>query len=242
MKNSRRTFVKQSIAAAGIASIPGPFDAVEKKLKIVCVGAHPDDPESGCGGSLAKFAAEGHETTIIYLTQGEAGIPGKSSSEAASIRRSEAEKSCTVLQAKALFAGQVDGATLINSEWINRFHQLLQSEKPHIVFTHWPVDTHQDHQVASMLTWRSWLKSNKHFDLYFYEVCAGEQSMIFYPNTYIDITATQEIKKKAIYCHTSQDPAGIYACGHADMEVFRGRECGVKVAEAFIKVNAPLTL
>jgi hypothetical protein len=46
----------------------------------------------------------------------------------------------------------------------------------------------------------------------------------------------QEQKRKAVYCHTSQDPPGIYACGHAAMEEFRGRETGVKAAEAFVNM------
>ena len=45
---------------------------------MVCVGAHPDDPESGCGGTLARYAAAGHRVTVLYLTRGEAGIAGQS--------------------------------------------------------------------------------------------------------------------------------------------------------------------
>ena len=45
------------------------------------------------------------------------------------------------------------------------------------------------------------------FDLYFGEVCTGEQTMDFHPTDYVDITDVQEIKRKAVYCHTSQDPA-----------------------------------
>ena len=38
------------------------------KLKVACVGAHPDDPESGCGGTLARYSQAGHRVTILYLT------------------------------------------------------------------------------------------------------------------------------------------------------------------------------
>ncbi len=75
------------------------------------------------------------------------------------------------------------------------------------------------------------------FLLYFFEVCAGEQTMTFHPTDYVDITDTQELKRKTVYWHTSQDPPGIYNCGHAAMEDFRGRELGVKAAEAFICMN-----
>lgn len=208
-----------------------------EKKKIVCVGGHPDDPESGCGGTLAKLATSGHDVTIIYLTTGEAGVEGKSHNEAAAIRKREAINACAVLNAKPVFAGQVDGDTIVNNEWFIRMQQLIEAENPDLVFTHWPLDTHKDHRAACQLTLQAWLNSQKKFDLYFFEVCMGEQTMLFRPTDYVDISDTQEQKKKSVYCHTSQDPPGIYACGHADMEVFRGRESGFHAAEAFVKMT-----
>jgi LmbE family N-acetylglucosaminyl deacetylase len=58
--------------------------------------------------------------------------------------------------------------------------------------------------------------------------------MGFRPTDYVDISETQEQKRKSVYCHISQNPSGIYDCGHAAMEDFRGRELGVKAAEAFV--------
>jgi len=237
----RRQFVKDTAMGLGLFSLPSLTLAQSLsnsgKKKIVCVGGHPDDPESGCGGTLATLAAKGHDVTIIYLTSGEAGIVGKSHDEAATIRKQEAVNACKILQAKPIFAGQIDGDTIINNEWINRMQQLVSVEKPDIVFTHWPIDTHKDHMAASFLVMQTWMRAQQKFELYFFEVCAGEQTIGFHPTGYIDITDTQEQKRKAIYCHVSQDPAGIYGCGHAAMEEFRGRELGVKAAEAFIKMN-----
>ena len=70
--------------------------------------------------------------------------------------------------------------------------------------------------------------------------------MIFHPTDIVDITDTQEQKKKAVYCHVSQDPPGIYECGHAAMEDFRGRELGVKAGEGFVRMvgkrsNSPIS-
>ena len=81
------------------------------------------------------------------------------------------------------------------------------------------------------------MRTRNKWELYFFEVCIGEQTAIFHPTDYIDISATQEQKRKAVYCHTSQDPPGIYACGHSSMEDFRGREMGVKAAEGFVRMN-----
>jgi LmbE family N-acetylglucosaminyl deacetylase len=240
-KNNRRQFIKNVSAGMGALYLPALARSEDKppeqKKKIVCVGGHPDDPESGCGGSLAKFALAGNAVTIIYLTTGEAGIEGKSHDEAAAIRKQEALNACKVLHANAVFAGQIDGDTIMNNDWVNKMHDLINAEKPDIVFTHWPLDSHKDHQVASLLTVQSWMRTNDKWPLYFFEVCAGEQTLTFRPTDYIDITDTQEQKRKAVYCHISQDPDGIYACGHAAMEDFRGRELGVKAAEGFVRLN-----
>lgn len=239
-RSSRRKFLQTSLTGLSFLTVPAGLRASAsqfKKMKIVCVGGHPDDPESGCGGTLARLSALDHDVTVIYLTKGEAGITGKSHDEAADIRTKEAAAACKILQVKAVFAGQIDGDTVVNNEWIAKMQQLIAAEKPDIVFTHWPVDAHKDHQAASLLTIQTWMRSKEKFDLYFFEVCAGEQTMVFQPTDYVDITEVQDQKRKAVFCHTSQDPDSIYSCGHASMEDFRGREIGVKAAEAFVHMT-----
>ena len=237
---TRRAFVKNTTAGLSLLTLPALLNAEgtqSAKKKIVCVGAHPDDPESGCGGTLAKLADLGHEVTIIYLTTGEAGISNTGHNEAAKIRKQEAIEACKLLKAKPVFAGQVDGDTAADNASLQHLQSLISTEKPEIVFTHWPIDSHKDHQCASLLTIQTWVRSTVKFALYFFEVCTGEQTMGFNPTDFVDITGTQEKKRKSVYCHTSQDPAGIYACGHASMEDFRGREMGVKAAEGFVRMT-----
>jgi LmbE family N-acetylglucosaminyl deacetylase len=101
--SSRRKFLQHSVSGLGVLAMPAVVQAATnkpfKKMKVVCVGGHPDDPESICGGTLAKFAASGHDVTIIYLTRGEAGIEGKSHEEAADIRSKEAIAAAKILNA-----------------------------------------------------------------------------------------------------------------------------------------------
>src|SRR6266704_4357690 len=123
MKNrdlTRRSFVKQSLALAAptvLAANALPLAAAEsesgaaRKLKVVCVGGHPDDPESGCAGTLVRYAELGHSVTVIYLTRGERGIRDKSLDEAAAIRSAESETACKIIGAKPVFFGQIDGTT-----------------------------------------------------------------------------------------------------------------------------------
>ena len=243
--SSRRTFLQQAAVGLGMLSAPSSPLAAEaargaRPLKVVCVGAHPDDPESGPGGTLARFAAGGHSVTIIYLTRGEAGIPGKSHDEAAAIRTRESMAACAILGAKAVFAGQIDGSSVVDNAWVARIERMLADERPDLVFTHWPIDSHKDHQCASLLTIQAWMRAKTKFDLYFFEVCTGVQTMVFHPTDYVDITDVLELKHRALYCHASQNPADIYRPGtpgnHAIMEEYRGMQMGVRAAEAFVKM------
>jgi hypothetical protein len=73
MPSTRRIFAKNALAATAAFSLSA-FVKADKspsaqKMKIVCVGGHPDDPESGCGGTLAKLASQGSDVSIIYLTR-----------------------------------------------------------------------------------------------------------------------------------------------------------------------------
>ena len=203
------------------------------KLNVLCVGGHPDDPETGCGATLARYAARGHNVTIIYLTRGEAGIPGKRHDQAARIRTAEAVKACHILGAKPIFAGQIDGSSEINNARYEAFDSLIKAQQPDLVFTHWPVDTHRDHCAASLLTYQSWLRGGQRCALAYFEVMSGEQTQQFHPNFYVDVSETWEKKKDACFAHASQGPADFYPY-HEEMERFRGLEHRCKRAEAFV--------
>jgi LmbE family N-acetylglucosaminyl deacetylase len=232
---SRRGFVKLATAGA-LPRIPPTLDAAAAPVKVVCVGGHPDDPESGCAGTLARYAALGHAVTVVYLTRGERGIPGKSLDEAARIRTAESEAACRIIGAKPVFFGQIDGATEITRAHVDRMSRLLAAENPDVVFTHWPVDTHMDHQVASLLTIRAWMGLAGP-TLHFYEVNSGSQTEGFQPNTYVDISALVEKKKAALFAHVSQDGQGIWREHHEIIAQWRGREAGVAAAEAFVHLT-----
>lgn len=245
---SRRDLLSQTIAAAGAAAVGLPLAGAgreaggavpARKLKVVVVGGHPDDPESGCGGTIARYTDLGHEVAIIYLTRGEAGIDGRTHAEAAAIRSAEAQKACEILKARPVFAGQIDGSTEIAPARYAEFRKVLEAEKPDIVFTHWPVDTHRDHRAASLLVYDAWIHSKPAFPLYYFEVMTGEQTQQFWPSFHVDITATEGRKRAACFAHVSQNPNEWYAL-HDQMNRFRGFESGCKYAEAFVRhVQSP---
>ncbi len=205
-----------------------------KKLNIVCLGAHPGDPEFGCGGTLAKFSKAGHSVTCIYLTRGEAGDPSKTFAESAALRTKEAEAACNLLQVKAIFAGQTDGNTILSKEKSEEMSRLILSENPDLVFTQWPIDSHPDHQVTGMLALTAWIRSGRQFTLYFYEVNTGSETLGFVPTDYVDISDLRDLKKAAMFAHKTQDPVETYNNYFKPLEEFRGLEAGVQAAEAFV--------
>ncbi|MBX7259192.1 MAG: PIG-L family deacetylase [Candidatus Hydrogenedentes bacterium] len=234
---SRREAI-QVAAIAGASVLPLTAEAQaspDRKLKVVVAGGHPDDPESGCGGLIALYAAAGHEVVNLYLTRGEAGIAGKTDDEAAAIRTAEAEAACKILGARPVFAGQIDGAAEVSGKHYETIRRILDEEKPDLVLTHWPIDTHRDHRAASLLVYDAWLASGREFTLYYYEVESGHQSQHFHATHYVDITSVESKKREACYSHKSQNPDDFYGL-HTEMHRFRGMESGAKFAEAYIRL------
>jgi len=239
---TRRDVLRASaIAAVGVplaaAKAAEPQRKDTKRLKVVAAGAHPDDSESGCGGTMALYADAGHEVVSMYLTRGEAGIPGMSHAEAGRVRTAEAEAACRILGARATYLGQVDGATEVNAKRYDEVRRALSEEAPDIVLTQWPIDTHRDHQVIAILVYDAWLRMDKSFELYYYEVESGMQSQHFWPTHYVDIEAVEPRKERACLAHASQNPRTDFYPMHQRMQRFRGEEAGVKLAEAFVRHN-----
>lgn len=231
----RQLILGSGVLVASSLAEPGRAEPAEtSRLKVLVAGAHPGDPEAGCGGLIARFAEQGHAVTCLYLTRGEAGISGKSAREAAAIRTAEADSACEILKARALFADQIDGATEATVARHTEFNKLVESVKPDVVFTQWPIDGHRDHSVCSLLTQNAWITSGKKFALYYYEVDLGTDTQCFRPTDYIDVTAVEALKRKACMAHQSQNPTGFYIRDHIPMLRFRGMECGCQLAEAFV--------
>jgi LmbE family N-acetylglucosaminyl deacetylase len=242
---SRRNALKFAGVAAGAtylgigttaAMTSTKSDPAQRKLKIVVVGAHPDDPETICGGTMAVYSAAGHEVVSAYLTKGEAGIPGKSHDEAAKIRTEEALKACKILHARPEFLGQIDGSCEITPNRYTDVFEFLKKENPDLVITHWPIDTHRDHRICSNLVLDAWFRLQKKFDLLYAEAMTGTQSQNFLPTDYVDITSVIKQKHDACFIHLSQKLEDDYALYHGRMEIFRGMEHHCEFAEGFIRL------
>jgi LmbE family N-acetylglucosaminyl deacetylase len=226
--------IGSTLSGSADAQTQGDAKEPKRKLKIIVTGGHPGDPEYGCGGTIARYADLGHEVVLLYLNRGEWPPADEGASRVA-----EAKKACEILGAKPLYAGQINSKAIVDASHYEAFRKIIEAENPNAVFTHWPIDNHADHRAISMLAYDAWLKLEKKFAFYYYEVSSGEDTVQFAPSHYVDITKTEPRKRRACYAHASQTPDRYYAL-QEQVTRFRGIESGHRFAEGFIRhVQSP---
>jgi LmbE family N-acetylglucosaminyl deacetylase len=209
-----------------------PGAAGGKKLRVVVFGAHPDDPESGCGGLIAALTNAGHEVVVGYATcyRGDRKVGNEPEGI---VRRGEAAGQ--VLGARSHFFDYAHEKLVADEATLQAVSAWLKEVKPDVVVTHWPLDTHPNHHVTSSLVWQCYLRDST-WGLYFFEVMTDRQSLHFRPDLYLDVEAVRDLKRRALDCHHSQNPDAIWEV-HDAMHRRRGAEAGVKYAEAYVRAD-----
>jgi len=115
-------------------------------MKILAIGAHPDDIELGCGGLLIKAARHGHEVHMYSLTRGAAsGDPNQ--------RTKELMQSAKFIGAKNLWIDNFDDSKLgVGSDLINHIEFFINKVDPELIITHSHGDVHHDHRAIALST------------------------------------------------------------------------------------------
>jgi LmbE family N-acetylglucosaminyl deacetylase len=204
----------------------------QTRLKVVVTGGHPGDPECGCAGTILRYTDLGHEVSVLYLNRGEGYCGGAALDRCAGIRTAEAQAACRILKARPVFADQIDGRAVVDAAHYEAFGKLIAAENPDVVFTQWPVDEHRDHRAVSALTLDAWFVLKKRFALYYYEV--ADDTSMFQPSEYVDISGVEARRRAACYAHTSQQPDKWYPKQVAITKA-RGAEGGFAQADGFTR-------
>ncbi|MEW5736096.1 MAG: PIG-L deacetylase family protein [Thermodesulfobacteriota bacterium] len=197
-----------------------------KKKRILAIGAHPDDIEFGCAGTLINCTDKGHEVALLLMTKG-----GQGGGQA--VREAEQEKALDVMGVKSAFwAGYQDTRIPLGREPIERIEEVLRQVKPEVIFCSFFDDTHQDHRNMAHAV----MSATRYVpNVLFYE---GPTTQNFNPHVFTDIEKNLDRKMEALRAHASQvmktNIAGIsilemaHSCAN-----FRGIQARVKFAEAF---------
>lgn len=160
--------------------------------RVLAIGAHPDDIELGCFGTLAKLKESGSKISFLVATCG--GVGGEIEK-----RRQEAKKSAGILGVDVHFADLEDTAIPEGHPTIKIIEDIINEFHPTVVFVHSPNDTHQDHRSVSRAA-----TSAARFvpSVFFYQTPSSTR--FFNPNFFIDVTDFINLKVKAVRVHKSQ--------------------------------------
>ena len=226
-------------------------------MNILAVGAHPDDIEINCGGTLAKYAALGHKVFMATATNGNIGSATLPMEEIGRIRKQEAANSAAIIGAEYICLDYDDEMFFEDPRKTRlEFINLVRHCKADVILTHPPKDYNPDHEltgkiitdIAVMIPIAKLETEEEPYDVipsiwYFEPSCC----MGFNPTDYVDITDYFETKKKMLGCMESQKAwmAANYASLRDDEEKFfdtirimgefRGMQAQCKYAEGFVR-------
>lgn len=217
-------------------------------MRILAVGAHPDDIEILCAGTLAKYHARGDAVVMAHAAYGDKGHFVIPPDELTRIRRGEAQAAARVIGADCVELGFADMEIENSAPARLRVIDAVRTAQPDVVITHSPDDYHSDHVTISALVLDACFSAsvphiktehaylNKMPVIYFMDTLAG---MHFQPYDYVDITDFMPQKLEMMSKHSSQL---VWLRQHDNydaldaietMAKFRGYQCGVKYAEGF---------
>lgn len=190
----------------------------------LAVGAHPDDLEIACGGTLSRLCDEGHHVHAIIMSDGRAGGDN-------AVRPGEARAGASTMGLCSIEVHSFTDTRLEQHgvEMVRIIEDKINQIHPDVIFTHSIHDQHQDHQAVHLAVLRA---ARKHPSILCYE--SPSVTSEFSPQLFVDITNYLDIKVRAVADH--RDQAGKRYLRHDRLRGtanFRGAQGKVELAEGF---------
>jgi LmbE family N-acetylglucosaminyl deacetylase len=218
-------------------------------LRILALGAHADDLELQCAGTLARWAGQGHHLVMATATWCKFGSYELSLEECSRLRHAEAAESASLIGAeyRALMFPD-DGVNPYDPEQQRQVVELIRQTRPEVIITHAPSDYHTDHtNLCELVKWSGPVLGIPQYEsgslaldynpaLYFMDTLNGRS---FEPTAFVDITGTFATKQAMLSCFRSQIG---FLKQYFNLDVleqveivarYRGIQAGVRYAEAF---------
>ena len=202
-------------------------------MNVLAIGAHFDDVELGCGGTLARHARAGDDVYVYVATVSGFANHYKQTVRSSEVALTEARAAMKILGAKDLLCGnfktlEVEFVDALNVEIL----RIVEEKKIGLVLSHWPNDIHHDHQAVG----RASIHGCRHVPRQLlYRSNWYHSTADFRGNFYVDITGTWDAKKLAIQAHASE----LERTGNRWVSFFEneaenaGQRIGVRYAEVF---------
>jgi len=195
----------------------------KRNLKILAIGAHPDDVEFTCAGTLAWLAEYGCSIVIATLSPGDCGSAQLMPREIAGQRRREAQRAATLLSAPYACLEFHDFCIYVDDASNRRVTEFLRGVRPDVVFAPSPQDYMADHENASALIRNACFYASvpnymtrptesappatEHIPVLYYCDPIGGKDFLgraLQPTLLVDISKTIETKTRMLACHESQ--------------------------------------
>lgn len=218
-------------------------------MNVLAIGAHPDDLEASCGGTLAKYSACGHKVFMCHIATGNVGHRIIQPEALVEIRKKEAEAAGNLIGAEVISIGESDlFIRSDNMETRDKIVDLIRYVQPDVIITHSPHDYMADHEEASRLVYEASMAAtvshhhtqhafySKITPIYYMEPACGVNSN---PIEFVDISDVIDIKLNMVAKHESQIK---WLLDHDNMDFidmvktmskFRGYQCDTNYVEGF---------
>jgi LmbE family N-acetylglucosaminyl deacetylase len=201
-------------------------------MNILAIGAHFDDVEIGCGGTLLKWAERGDKVTILTITNSEYTLPSNNFTRKSHIAKSEAEEAAKLIGAELICLDKEPLNLLHNEEFSYEFDSVIKKVKPDMVFTHWGGDFHSDHAAVSL----SSIRAARHINsILLYRSNWYSTEADFRGNYYVDISGYMGKKMDLIRVYKSVlEPVNYSWIDFITKQnQYEGLRIGVNAAECF---------
>lgn len=189
----------------------------KKNCRILAIGAHPDDIEIGCGGTLINAKENGGFIATIVLS----GLSDE-------IRRNEQQQAGERLGVISTWHFDDEDTAIDLRKCISNIEIAIGTLKPTLILTHSAADVHQDHQVVAHAT--DIACRRKRISVFAYE---GPSTRDFSPDVFIEIGSEFEEKAELVACHRSQNCTDKLVTPLIATARFRGSQSYCEYAEGF---------
>jgi LmbE family N-acetylglucosaminyl deacetylase len=207
-------------------------------VNVLAVGAHHDDIELGCGGTLARLAREGHRTFGLVLTNSETHYDFREIHRTSAVARREAERAADVLGLTLVDLpgfGQDNGTLGYDVELMRRIERFIDEQGISLVFSHWNHDLNTDHEAAAKLTR---VASRRVPSVLMYRSNWYQTEQPFNGTFFVDVSETIEVKRQSLGCFESE----LANRGHDWIESFfdAHKSAGFAIGKRYAEVFEPL--
>ncbi len=205
-------------------------------MRVLAIGAHFDDLELGCGGTLARHVLDGDSVWGFIAT--ESGYADASGNVIRDVSRAKAEatRAAAIIGYELLMGGIPTFEVEFGEEIHKKLIRIIESKQIDTIYTHWSHDVHHDHRNLALST----MHCSRHLKrVLMYRSNWYESDAPFCENFYTDISQTWEIKERAMRVYETE----MERTGNGWLEYFKrqaelaGMRCGVKCAEGFQTVK-----